>query len=55
MLMDFLKNFAMDNTNTMKVVSINTLFEHTRAYAWWALMHRFLSVVCDLTKIHTRH
>ncbi len=33
---------------------INPIFEHTCAYAQWALMHHFLSVrpsICDWTKI----
>ncbi len=37
---------------------LKLLFEHTCAYARWALMHRFASVcpsVCGLTKIQTRN
>ncbi len=28
----------------------DAIFEHTCAYAWWALMHRFPSIRCHLTK-----
>ena len=39
-----------------KKSSIFSFFEPSCAYAWWALMHRFLSVClsgCDVTKIQT--
>ena len=42
-----------DGTGIFNIVFLLYFIEHTCAYAWWAHMHRFLSVrppICDWTK-----